>query len=43
MRPDVEAAPWPAGIDFPERANVYDLVYNPMEIRFLRETKFRGA
>jgi shikimate dehydrogenase len=42
MWPDVEATPRPAEIDFPLTANVYDLVYNPIETRFLREAKSRG-
>ncbi len=42
MWPDVGATPWPAEIDFPDTASVYDVVYNPIETRFLREAKSRG-
>jgi shikimate dehydrogenase len=43
MWPEVAATPWPSGLEFPEKACVYDLVYNPVQTRFLREAKSRGA
>jgi shikimate dehydrogenase len=43
MWPEVDATPWPEGIEFPGGANVYDLVYNPVPTRFLREAGKRGA
>jgi shikimate dehydrogenase len=43
MWPKTDATPWPKEIPLPESASVYDLVYNPIETRFLRETKLQGA
>ncbi|MGW8226367.1 MAG: shikimate dehydrogenase family protein, partial [Anaerolineales bacterium] len=31
MYPQVDASPWPYGLEFPSQAAVYDLVYNPAE------------
>ncbi|MBN1439893.1 MAG: shikimate dehydrogenase [Anaerolineales bacterium] len=42
MWPAVQATPWPSALPLPESACVYDLVYNPIETRFLREAKLRG-
>jgi shikimate dehydrogenase len=42
MWPGSDASPWPESIPFPEKACVYDVVYNPIETRFLREAKSRG-
>jgi shikimate dehydrogenase len=42
MWPGVDASPWPDSIPFPEKADVYDVVYNPSETRFLREAKSHG-
>jgi len=42
MWPSVEASPWPESVPFPEKAGVYDVVYNPIETRFLRDAKSRG-
>jgi shikimate dehydrogenase len=42
MWPSVDASPWPENIPFPEKAVVYDVVYNPVETRFLREARSRG-
>lgn len=42
MWPSVDASPWPESIPFPEKAGVYDVVYNPVQTRFLREARARG-
>ncbi len=42
MWPKVDASPWPENIPLPEKAGVYDVVYNPIETRFLREARARG-
>jgi shikimate dehydrogenase len=42
MWPKVDDSPWPDTVPFPEKAYVYDLVYNPAETRFLREAGGRG-
>lgn len=43
MAPRVESSPWPDDTAIPAGATVYDLVYNPLATRFLREAKARGA
>ncbi len=42
MWPKVDATPWPETVPFPAKVPVYDLVYNPVETRFLREARQRG-
>jgi shikimate dehydrogenase len=42
MWPSVDASPWPENVAFPEKAAVYDVVYNPTVTRFLRDAKSRG-
>jgi shikimate dehydrogenase len=42
MWPSVDASPWPESVPFPEKAGVYDVVYNPVQTRFLREARARG-
>ncbi len=42
MWPSVDASPWPESVPFPEKAGIYDVVYNPAETRFLREARSRG-
>jgi shikimate dehydrogenase len=42
MAPSIQASPWPAGVPFPDRAVVYDLVYNPPETLFLRTARAAG-
>jgi len=42
MAPNVDASPWPNGLTFPQRALVYDLVYNPPETALLRAAKAAG-
>ncbi len=43
MHPHVEASPWPHVEDFSPGQIVYDLVYNPVQTRLLREAADRGA
>ena len=43
MWPKTDVSPWPKEIPLPGSVSVYDLVYNPLETRFLREAKTRGA
>jgi shikimate dehydrogenase len=42
MWPNVDATPWPQSVPFPAKAGVYDIVYNPLETRFLRDARARG-
>ncbi len=41
--PHVEATPWPAAADFSPGQHCYDLVYNPLRTRFLRDAARQGA
>ena len=41
MSPQPERCPWPDGLAWP-RADVYDLVYNPRETRFVRLARSAG-
>ncbi len=43
LSPQVSASPWPDGLNFPSKAFVYDLVYNPAETRFMRQAKAAGC
>ncbi|MBN2084658.1 MAG: shikimate dehydrogenase [Anaerolineales bacterium] len=43
MWPKTDVSPWPEEIPLPGSIPVYDLVYNPLETRFLREARSRGA
>jgi len=36
------ASPWPADLDFPGQAFVYDLVYNPTETFFMKQARLAG-
>jgi shikimate dehydrogenase len=42
MHPNEATSPWPKGLPFPSDAVVYDLVYNPLETRFLRDARKVG-
>jgi shikimate dehydrogenase len=35
-------SPWPAGLDFPSGAAVYDMIYYPRETRLVREARAAG-
>mgnify|MGYP001823300100 CR=1 FL=1 len=43
MWPHIEVSPWPEGLPLPSRWTVYDLVFNPMETRFLAQARAAGA
>uniref|UniRef100_UPI000AC5BCFC shikimate dehydrogenase family protein n=1 Tax=Rhodothermus marinus TaxID=29549 RepID=UPI000AC5BCFC len=43
MHPHVEASPWPHAEDFGPEQIIYDLVYNPVRTRLLRQAATRGA
>ena len=42
MTPHLEESPWPAGLPFPARAALYDLVYNPPETALVRAARAAG-
>ncbi len=42
MHPHIDASPWPEGIPFPDRAAVYDLVYNPHETLLVCQAQAAG-
>jgi shikimate dehydrogenase len=42
MHPHVDRTPWPADLPFPQDVFVYDLVYNPMETKFVRAARSAG-
>ena len=42
MTPHIETSPWPEGIPFPARSLIYDLVYNPVETRFVSQARQAG-
>jgi shikimate dehydrogenase len=43
MWPKVGASIWPDGVAVPSHLTVYDLVYNPVETRLLRQAREAGA
>lgn len=43
MWPQVDGSVWPEAIPFPVHLTVYDLVYNPLETRLLRQARDVGA
>jgi len=42
MTPNIATTPWPMGTPFPPDAFVYDLVYNPVETRLVRQGRAAG-
>ncbi len=42
MSPAIESCPWPAGLDFPKGAAIYDCVYNPRETLLVRRARAAG-
>jgi shikimate dehydrogenase len=42
MLPQENVSPWPAGLDFPPRVRVYDLVYNPRETILISNARKMG-
>lgn len=43
MQPHEDASPWPADLPLPPGCSVYDLVYNPLETRLLRQARQQGS
>lgn len=43
MTPHTDASPWPDGVPFPAAAFVYDLVYNPIETKLMRQAHAAGC
>lgn len=42
MFPEIDQSPWPDGVTWPDGARVYDMVYNPLETKFLRDAQAAG-
>lgn len=42
MSPNISDSPWPAGLDMPSNAVVYDLIYNPAETTLMKNAEFAG-
>jgi shikimate dehydrogenase len=42
MAPHVSASPWPDGVPLPEKAFIYDLVYNPAETKLMHQARAAG-
>jgi shikimate dehydrogenase len=42
MYPRSEESPWPAGLSLPPSSAVYDIVYNPLETRLVRDARAAG-
>ncbi len=42
MTPHIGACPWPAGVDFPPGALVYDLIYSPQDTELTRLARASG-
>jgi shikimate dehydrogenase len=43
MWPHVDASVWPDNVSIPARLHVFDLVYNPLETKLLRQAREAGA
>jgi shikimate dehydrogenase len=43
MRPHGDASVWPAEVSMPTQLAVFDMVYNPLETRFLQQARESGA
>ncbi len=42
MAPHIHTCPWPQQVPFPDGARVYDLVYNPVETKLVRQARAAG-
>ena len=42
MWPQVNASPWPDGVDFPPNAFAFDLIYNPLHTRWMSQAEHAG-
>ncbi|MBZ0318530.1 MAG: shikimate dehydrogenase, partial [Anaerolineae bacterium] len=43
MWPNVDESPWPENVPIPSRAVIYDLIYRPMQTKFMQQAKAAGA
>jgi shikimate dehydrogenase len=43
MWPNTAASPWPNNVPFPKSTLAFDLIYNPIETRFMLQAKQSGA
>jgi shikimate dehydrogenase len=42
MSPNIDASPWPDKVPFPVSATIYDLVYNPLETKLVKNARESG-
>jgi shikimate dehydrogenase len=42
MFPNIELSPWPVGLPFPNGVVVYDVIYNPLQTRLVKEARRAG-
>lgn len=42
MAPNTDQSPWPENLPFPTNAAIYDLIYNPLETRLVRDACLQG-
>jgi shikimate dehydrogenase len=42
MSPNTDRSPWPDNLPFPQRAVIYDLVYNPYETKLVNDARAQG-
>lgn len=42
MTPNIADSPWPADLPYPNKAIIYDLIYNPPKTKFLARAKMEG-
>lgn len=43
MHPDVDGSPWPRELLLPQKADVYDVIYNPAETELMRRARATGC
>jgi shikimate dehydrogenase len=42
MAPNTDQSPWPENLPFPTNAAIYDLIYNPLETKLVRDACLQG-
>jgi shikimate dehydrogenase len=42
MSPNTDQSPWPENLPFPQNTAIYDLVYNPIETKFVKHARAQG-
>jgi shikimate dehydrogenase len=42
MAPNTDQSPWPENLPFPANAAIYDLIYNPLETKLVRDACLQG-